>query len=72
MARLVWITPWTAFNADGTWSRRSWSADAPEVWINDPPGSSTSAIALNVDQPPATDFRGEVSRYLKTSSGRGK
>jgi hypothetical protein len=41
------------------------------VGIGDPPQPATSVIALNVDhQPPATDFRGEVSRYLTT--GRGK
>jgi hypothetical protein len=49
------------------------TGDRANYWVDDPPGPDTSTAALNVDYlPPATDFRGEVSRHLKTDAGRGK
>jgi hypothetical protein len=62
---LVWITPWSAWHTGRPWTRQT---DENTRWFGEPPGPDTSATALTVDYLPATDFRGEVSRYL----GRGK
>ena len=62
---VVWITLWSGLHTGRPWARQT---DENTLWIGEPPGPATSSYALTVDYLPATDFRGEVSRFL----GRGK
>jgi hypothetical protein len=68
--KLVWITPWTPFNATST-GRMS----------GDPKGSAGSEIRQGPTPAPSRSMSticrrrrtsgGEVSRHLKTDAGRG-